>query len=64
MPVPANCPRCGSDWFCSSPDYGDGAQFAHYCSRTGYRETTTVNGYTKADSHRDAGQHESAKRFK
>jgi hypothetical protein len=31
------CNLCGGEYFVSSPDYGRGAEMAHYCSRTGSR---------------------------
>lgn len=64
MSKPAACAQCGEDWFCSSPDYGRGAEFAHYCPRTGRRETTVVKGYTKEMAYADAGRPDLAERFK
>lgn len=63
--TPDPCEKCGSEWFCSSPDYGfgGGAQFAHYCSRTGRRETCSGFAYSKADSYRDADRPDLAEKF-
>lgn len=50
--TPAACERCGSNWFLSSPNYGSSGQWAHYCSRTGHRETyMDENAPTPAESY-------------
>lgn len=38
MSEPTKC-RCGNEWFISTPDYGGGTEYAHYCGRAGSRVT-------------------------
>lgn len=65
MKIGQVCGYCNNDsWDCISPDYGDGATFGHYCSRTGSQIRTKVGGYTKEQSYRDAGRDDLADRFK